>query len=119
MRNKFVFVKYPDLPWVDKVIFMPVGTTFCAFIPLIAIISGENTFWGLSLTNCVLIGIGFLVLAVIERLALLCRELLTMTFLVKTLFNDQNGKDLIVSQHDWRCMCCAVRRALGIGDNDI
>jgi len=118
MRNEFVSVPYAKLHWTDRVITIPVGVILCGGVPLGALISGKNTFFGFSLTNCVLIGIGFLLLAIIERLGLICSELQTMTFLVKNLFKNQYDEDFNVSLRDLKRMRYTVRRTLGIRDDE-
>src|SRR5882672_6802708 len=97
MRNEFVRAKPFKLHWIDRVLYLPAGVILSVIMPISAFISGESNFRGLSLTTCVLIGIGFLILAIIERLGLICSELQTMTFIVNNLFKEKDAEYLSVS----------------------
>jgi hypothetical protein len=118
MKDTFVTAKPSKLHWIDQVLYLPAGVMLCVFVPVGALISGETSFWGLSVTTCVLIGIGFLIIAVIERLAVICVELQTMTFLVKNLFKEKDAEDLSVSLYDLDRMRRTVRQALGANDDE-
>ena len=117
-KDTFVIAKIFELPWVDKVIYLPGGIIFCVLTPVTSLVFGEDHLGRWPLSTYLLIGIGLLILAVIERLALILRELYAVTFLARNLFKNSDAEYLEVSARDLRRMHDTVRRALGVSEDE-
>ena len=94
----------------------PVGACFLYFFPLSALLGhGEHWLWGrVPLATWVLIGLAFLLLAIIERLALIIVELKTLTFVCTNLLKDADDPDGLINQFALSRMRQTIRRALGV-----
>jgi hypothetical protein len=118
MKDTFVIAKTLKLPWIDQFIYLPGGIICCILYPVISLVSGQDHLLGWPLSTWLLIGIGLLILAVIERLALIFGELQAVTFLARNLFKETDAECLEVSQYALRRMRHSVRRALGVNEDE-
>jgi NhaP-type Na+/H+ or K+/H+ antiporter len=119
MKDTFVIAKTLKLPWIDRFFYLPGGIICCILYPVISVVSGRDHLLGWPLSTWLLIGIGLLILAVIERLALIFGELQAVTFLARNLFKEADAECLEVSQRALRRMQHSVRRALGVSEDEI
>jgi hypothetical protein len=85
---------------------------------VISLVSGQDHLLGWPLSTWIRIGIGLLILAVIERLALIFAELQAVTFLARNLFKETDAEWLEVSQYALSRMQHSVRRALGASEDE-
>ena len=120
MKPPFIVARPHKLHWMDQVVFLPLGLAFCIFFPLSALLGhGEHWLWGrVPLATWVLIGLAFLLLAIIERLALIIVELKTLTFVCTNLLKDADDPDGLINQFALSRMRQTIRRALGAPDEE-
>lgn len=117
-EQRFVVATATKLHWFDQVVFLPLGLMFCVLTPFISFFTGEDQFFGWPISTVLLMGIGFLLLAVIERLALIIGELQAITFLVRNLFKDPEEDQLSLSLYSIKRMRSTIRRALGLLEDE-
>ena len=120
MKSQFVAAKPSRLSWVDQLLFLPGAVILCVILPIIDFFGrGDDVLlrrWPLS--TWLLIGLGFLLFAIIERLALIIVELKTITFLCSNLFKDADATDFSVNLLALNRMRQTVRQALGAPDDE-
>jgi len=105
---------------MDHVVFLPAGFVLCILLPLSALF-GQGDEWllrRLPLATWVLIGLAFLLLAIIERLGLIIFELKTLTFFCTNLLKDADVHDGSINLFALSRMRQTVREALGAPDED-
>jgi hypothetical protein len=120
MKPQFVAAKPSKLSWVDQFLFLPGAVILCVILPIADFFGRGDDFllrrWPLS--TWLLIGLGFLLFAIIERLALIIVELKTITFLCSNLFKDADATDFSVNLLALNRMRQTVRQALGAPDDE-
>ena len=99
MKPPFIVARSPNkLHWMDQVVCLPVAVLLCILLPL-GVLLGVDDHWLLRrvpLATWVLIGLAFLLLAIIERLALIIVELQMLTFVCRNLLKDADDPDGLI-----------------------
>ena len=92
MKPPSMVVQSGKLHWMDHVVILPVAFLLCIGVPL-SVLFGQGDEWllrRLPLATWVLIGLAFLLFAIIERLALIIVELKTLTFVCTKLLKEDD-----------------------------
>lgn len=120
MKPPFIMAKSSKLHWTDQLLLMPAACFLCIGLPMIAFF-GAGDDWlprRLPLTAWLLMGIGVLLLMIIDRLGLLIFELQTLTFVCRNLLKDADDPDGSINQFTLNRMRQTIRPALGAPDED-
>jgi hypothetical protein len=116
MRTPIKLRKPPRLPWVDQYLYLPGAFVLCVGLPAEAFFRGQDKIGPWPVSTWVLIGLGFILMAIIERLALIIHEMRTIIQPIAYVFKDADAKDFSINLYDLGVMRARVRSALGISD---
>ena len=119
MKPPFVAAKPSKPSLIDQVLLLQGAVLFCILLPIAAFFGQDDIVlrrW--PLTTWLLIGLELLLLAILERLAVIIAELRAITFLCTNLFKDAEAADFSVNMRALSRMGQTVREALGAPDDD-
>ena len=120
MKPPFIMAKSAKLHWTDPLLLMPAAGLLCIGLPIAAFF-GPGDDWllrQLPLTAWLLMGIGVLLMMIIDRLGLLIDELQTLTHICRNLLKDADDPDGSINQFTLTRMRQTIRPALGAPDEE-